>query len=58
MRTKLWVDIRGHAFATHWVEHFKHLQTTEASSKKSQKCRIDVAHILLAMNTLVTHIKT
>ena len=35
MCIRLWVDIRGHAFATHWVEHFKHLQTIEASSKKS-----------------------
>ena len=43
MSIRLWVDIRGHAFATHWVEHFKHLQTIEASSKKSLRKSLENA---------------
>lgn len=35
MCIKLWVDIRARAFAEHRIEHFKHLQTTEAAGKKS-----------------------
>ena len=46
MCIKLWVDIRGHAFATHWVEHFKHLQTIEASSKKSLRKNLKNAEMM------------
>ena len=35
MCVKLWVNIRGHAFATNWIENFKHAQTSEAKKKKS-----------------------
>lgn len=34
MCIKLWVNIRGHAFAANWIAQFKHLQTAESARKK------------------------
>lgn len=35
MCVKLWVNIRGHAFASNWIEQFKHAQKGEQSTKKA-----------------------
>lgn len=35
MCIKLWINIRGHAFAMNYIEQFKNLQTAEASKKKA-----------------------
>lgn len=40
MCIKLWVNIRGHAFAANWIEQFKHMQTKEAARKKALSVRI------------------
>ena len=34
MCVKLWINIRGHAFASHWIEQFKQAQKAEQSTKK------------------------
>lgn len=46
MCIRMWVDIRGHVFATHWVEYFKHLRTIEASSKKSLRKNLKNAEMM------------
>ncbi len=35
MCVKLWVNVRGHAFASNWIEQFKQAQKTEQSTKKA-----------------------
>ena len=35
MCIKLWINIRGHAFAVNYIEKFKNLQTAQASKKKA-----------------------
>lgn len=35
MCIKLWINIRGHAFAMNYIEKFKNLQKAEASKKKA-----------------------
>ena len=45
---KLWINIRGHAFAMNYIEQFKNLQTAEASKKKA--LRKDLKNTKLKMN--------
>ena len=35
MCVKLWINIRAYAFASNWIEQYKHIENKEAVKKKS-----------------------